>query len=131
MRDQVIIQVEDSKSNKDIFSISPIEEGWSIEHYYVCGRKRKPISIINISKEEFSSIIDIFDTLDYTKIYGEIPFPVSKDGWTLYCTTTRAFTTITIEVWCPSKNELYPETSKLLDICEYIFKLSNYKLIVY
>lgn len=130
MHDQVIIKVEDSKGKKDIFSISTTEEGGSIEHFYVCGRKRKQISTTNISKEEFGSIVDTFDALDYTKIYGEIPFPTLKDGWTLNCTATRAFITITIEVRCPSKNEYYPETSKLLDACEHIFNLSNYKLIV-
>ena len=130
MHDQIIIQVEDSKGKKNIFSISTTEIGGSIDHYYVCGRKRKLISITNISKEEFGSIVDTFDALDYTKIYGEIPFPTLKDGWTLYCTATRALTTITIEFRCPSKNEYYPETSKLLDACEHIFNLSNYKLIV-
>jgi len=130
MHDQVIIKVEDSKGKKDIFSISTTEEGGSIDHFYVCGRKRKQISTTNISKKEFGSIVDTFDALNYTKIYEEIPFPTLKDGWTLNCTATRAFTTITIEVRCPSKNEYYPETSKLLDACEHIFNLSNYKLIV-
>lgn len=128
MQDQISIEVKDCNWNKDVFSLSSGGEDSSITFYKDNMKKIKKIKTVKISDDEFNKILDTIENLDYSLIYKEQPCGLGFDGWSLICTVRTGLTTLSIEVWCPEKKENNSETNKMIEICEYVFSLMNYKI---
>ena len=111
-------------SSTDIYTIEQRDNFIAIVHK-VGGSMQKKIKpeVKRFSYADIRQFFDLFNNLDFTKAWRESGNLVGFDGWTLKCKIYHAATEISIRLWCPSKDESNPETTKLLDACEKVFSL--------
>ena len=103
-------------SSTDIYTIEQRDNFIAIVHK-VGGSMQKKIKpeVKRFSYADIRQFFDLFNNLDFTKAWRESGNLVGFDGWTLKCKIYHAATEISIRLWCPSKDESNPETTKLLE----------------
>ena len=81
-----------------------------------------------LSHTEYRPIADVFENIDFQKVFKESGDLVGYDGWTLKVTLSKVMSGISVSLWCPSEDPSKPETTKLLQACEKVCALFDQEL---
>lgn len=76
-----------------------------------------------IKREMYDKFLDSFNSIDFHKVFLENKDIECLDSWTLACTISNGIVKINVEIWNQPKDNVNPETQKLLNACDQVFAL--------
>ena len=117
------IEKGDNWKWKDFITISPGQKSATVTHSQkVFDKTVEPVKKM-ITREKYDYFLNLFNSIDFHKVFKENINIDKLDGWTLSCNISNGKVQIGVEIWNPAKNSSNSESLKFFEACDQVLAL--------